>query len=149
MVEGNIEVIKGLNDSKHSHPPNREETAAEKITARIKRKVEEHLEQHPAQLLRTELQGVPAAYSANFRSKLHSLGLSEERGERTYLRIPELIVWMKETKVVSKDHPDLLKFQKEQGYTEVCISELSLGKLVKARPFTEHCNTPLLHTIFA
>ena len=30
--------------------------------------------------------------------------------------------------------PPLLEFQKENGYTEVCISELSLGKLVKARP---------------
>ena len=60
VVDGNIEVIKGPNESKHSHPPNREETAAEKIIAQIKRKAAEHPEQRPAQLLRTELQGVPS-----------------------------------------------------------------------------------------
>ena len=40
--------------------------------------------------------------------------------------------------VVGKHHPDLYsalgEFQKEQGFTEVCIAELALGKRVKKAP---------------
>ena len=40
--------------------------------------------------------------------------------------------------VVGKDHPDLysclLEFQKEQGFTEICLQELALGKRVKSAP---------------
>lgn len=40
--------------------------------------------------------------------------------------------------VIGKHHPDLYtlleELQKEQGYTEVCITELALGKKVKAAP---------------
>lgn len=40
--------------------------------------------------------------------------------------------------VVGKDHPDLYsalsEFQKEQGYTEICIQELALGKRVRNAP---------------
>lgn len=57
-ADGSIEVIKGPNESSHSHAPNREESTADKITTGIKRKAEEHPEQRPAQLLRNELQGV-------------------------------------------------------------------------------------------
>jgi len=60
LVDGNIEVIKGPSELKHSHPPNREKTAAEKIMAWLKRKAQEHPEQPPAQLLHTEVQGVPS-----------------------------------------------------------------------------------------
>lgn len=40
--------------------------------------------------------------------------------------------------VVSKHHPDLYTFikeiQKEQGFTEICVTELAMGKRVKAAP---------------
>jgi len=40
--------------------------------------------------------------------------------------------------VVGKGHSDLysalLEFQKEQGYTEICVQELTLGKRVKNAP---------------
>ena len=55
--DGHIEVLKGPTDSTHSHPPDREEVAAEKITQGIKRKAATQPELRPAQLLRCELQG--------------------------------------------------------------------------------------------
>ena len=54
-------LFKGPKEAPHSHPPNREETAAAKITASVKRKAAEHPKQPPAQLLRTELQGTSSA----------------------------------------------------------------------------------------
>jgi len=40
--------------------------------------------------------------------------------------------------VVGKNHPDLYsaigEFQKEQGYMEICLTELAMGKKVKAAP---------------
>ena len=40
--------------------------------------------------------------------------------------------------VVVKHHPDLYtaigELQKEQGYTEICVAELSMGKKVKYAP---------------
>lgn len=53
-------VLRGPKDSPHTHPPNREEAAADVVMEKIKRKAELHPEQPPAQLLRTELAGVPA-----------------------------------------------------------------------------------------
>jgi len=58
-ADGGIEVVKGPKKSKHSHPPNREESATGKLTSQIKRKAEDHPEQPPTQLLRAELQGIP------------------------------------------------------------------------------------------
>jgi hypothetical protein len=55
-----VVVLKGPKESPHTHPPNREEAAADVVKEKIKRKAEDHPEQPPAQLLRTELAGVPA-----------------------------------------------------------------------------------------
>lgn len=52
-----IIVYKGPRDSKHEHPANHDECAAEKVKATLKRKAGAHPEQPPAQLLRTELGG--------------------------------------------------------------------------------------------
>ena len=57
---GNIEVFKGPDGSKHDHPPNREETTAEVIIERVKRKAVAHPADPPARILRAELQGVSA-----------------------------------------------------------------------------------------
>lgn len=54
-----VVVFKGPDKSVHLHPPNVEQNVASKLTQSLKRKAEEHPEQPPAQLLRTELQGVP------------------------------------------------------------------------------------------
>lgn len=51
-------LLKGPEQSSHSHPPNQEEVEAEKITSRIKRKAAAHPEVPPAQILRVELAGV-------------------------------------------------------------------------------------------
>lgn len=56
-----INVLRGPNESEHSHPPDREEVAAEKVTQRIKRKAVTQPELRPAQLLRCELQGASGA----------------------------------------------------------------------------------------
>jgi len=50
-------VYKGPEESKHSHPPNREKVAAEVLTTTLKRKAVENRAEPPARLLRTELQG--------------------------------------------------------------------------------------------
>jgi len=44
-------VYKGPDESKHSHPPNRKEVAAEVITARLKRKAAANPAEPPARLL--------------------------------------------------------------------------------------------------
>jgi len=54
-----IAIFKGPKDSEHTHPPDVDENSATKLAASLKRKAEEHPEQPPSQLLRTELQGVP------------------------------------------------------------------------------------------
>ncbi len=54
-----ITIFKGLTESLHSHVPNIDENIADQLATSIKRKAEEHPEQPPAQLLWTELQGVP------------------------------------------------------------------------------------------
>jgi len=46
-------VWNGPQESPDSHAPSREENAAAKITAAVKRKAEEHPEQPPAQLLKS------------------------------------------------------------------------------------------------
>ena len=51
-------MFKGPRESEHTHPPNQEENAAEKLIAAVKRKARDHPEQPPAQLLRRELQGI-------------------------------------------------------------------------------------------
>lgn len=61
VSDGNIEVLKGPTDSSHSHPPDREEVAAEKLIQGIKRKAATQPELRPAQLLRCELQGTSGA----------------------------------------------------------------------------------------
>lgn len=53
-----IVLIKGPAESKHEHPPNREESAAAEITARVKRIATRHPEQPPSQVLRRELAGL-------------------------------------------------------------------------------------------
>lgn len=55
---GNFTVTK---ESVHDHPPNREYVAAEKIRMNVKRKAEEHPEEPPSRILRTELENVPSA----------------------------------------------------------------------------------------
>ena len=55
--EGNLIILKQPIHT--SHPPNREEQEAEKITYRIKQRAQEYSEQTPAQLLRTKLLAVP------------------------------------------------------------------------------------------
>lgn len=52
-------VFQGPDESEHTHPPNEEESVAAQLTISLKRKAKDHPEQPPAQLLRTELQGVP------------------------------------------------------------------------------------------
>ena len=53
----------------------------------IKRNAEEHLEQRPAQLLRTELQGTvrPRKFQVNYRSKRPSSEHSNEYVEEIYM----------------------------------------------------------------
>ena len=46
-----VEVYKGVPELDHSHPPNQEESAAERLTTTLKRKAANHPEQSPAQLL--------------------------------------------------------------------------------------------------
>jgi len=41
-------VLEGLSESRHEHPRNQEECAADVVTHEIKRKAEQHLEQPPA-----------------------------------------------------------------------------------------------------
>ena len=60
-VPVNVVVFKGPDASKHSHAPNQEEVKVEKITTTLKRKAADHPEISPAQLLRTELEGVSCA----------------------------------------------------------------------------------------
>lgn len=55
---GNFIVTKGVNESKHDHPPNREYAEAEKIKLNLKKKAEAHPEEPPSRLLRNELAGV-------------------------------------------------------------------------------------------
>ncbi len=52
-------IFKGPAESSHTHSPNINENIADQLATSIKRKAEEHPEQPPAQLSRTELQGVP------------------------------------------------------------------------------------------
>lgn len=59
LPEEELTVLRGPAESQHSHPPNREECAAETVTQTLKRKAREHPELPPAHLLRTELQTVP------------------------------------------------------------------------------------------
>jgi hypothetical protein len=54
---GQLQLFKGPDESEHSHPPDREEVAAEVITSRLKRKAAENPAEPPARILRTELQG--------------------------------------------------------------------------------------------
>ena len=54
---GQLQLYKGPEESKHSHPPNREEVAAEVLTRTLKRKAVDNPAEPPARLLRTELQG--------------------------------------------------------------------------------------------
>ncbi len=54
-----ITIFKGLVESPHCHLPNADENITDQLAKFIKRKVEEHPEQPPEQLLWTELQGVP------------------------------------------------------------------------------------------
>lgn len=58
--EGEVVIYKDPGLSGHDHPPNREEAAADVVRQAIKRKAASNPEQPPAQLLRTELAGVPA-----------------------------------------------------------------------------------------
>lgn len=57
-ANGHIEIVRGPANSPHSHPPNVEENVAEKFNVRLKRRAHDHPEERPAQMLRTELQGV-------------------------------------------------------------------------------------------
>jgi len=54
---GQLQLYKGLEESKHSHLPNREEVATEVLTRTLKRKAVDNPAEPPARLLRTELQG--------------------------------------------------------------------------------------------
>jgi len=54
---GQLQVYKRPEESKHSHPPNREEVVAEVLITTLKRKAVENPAEPPARLLRTELQG--------------------------------------------------------------------------------------------
>ncbi len=54
-----ITIFKGLAELLHSHQPNIDENIADELATCIKRKAEEYPEQLPAQLLQTELLGVP------------------------------------------------------------------------------------------
>jgi len=60
----NIIIHKGPQSSIHNHAPNLEEVYALKVMTDIKRKASEHPEAPPAQILRTELQQVPAGILA-------------------------------------------------------------------------------------
>lgn len=45
-----LEVTRGPQESEHSHPPKRKESASEKLVAGLKSKAEEHSDQRPAQI---------------------------------------------------------------------------------------------------
>jgi len=66
---GAVELVKGHMVSKHSHTPNQEESEAENLTVRIKRKAEQHPEQRPAQLLHSELQGTSCGVFSQLSEK--------------------------------------------------------------------------------
>ena len=57
-ADGHIAVERGPADSPHSHLPNVEENVAEKLNVQLKKRARDHTEQRPAQMLRTEHQGV-------------------------------------------------------------------------------------------
>ena len=57
-ADGSIEVQRGPTESEHSHAPNVDENEAQILTSRIKRRAEDHPEERPAQMLRSELQNV-------------------------------------------------------------------------------------------
>lgn len=57
--EGEVVIFKDPGLEGHEHAPNREEAAADVVRQTIKRKAASNPEQPPAQLLRTELTGVP------------------------------------------------------------------------------------------
>lgn len=54
-VDGGIVVIRGPQESAHSHPPDQEECESEVHVHAVKRKAKEHPEQPRAQILRTHL----------------------------------------------------------------------------------------------
>lgn len=81
---GAVTIFKGPADSPHAHPPNTDETMAEELTRRIKRKAEAHPEQPPSQLLRTELQGVSEEVLSQLPSQ-PSLVRTVQRVRRTDL----------------------------------------------------------------
>jgi len=74
-------VYKGPEESKHSHPQNREEVAAEVLTATLKRKAVENPAEPPARLSRTELQGATSDVLSHLQAQLALL--------RTIRRTPE------------------------------------------------------------
>ncbi|KAK3931526.1 Gibberellin 20 oxidase 4 [Frankliniella fusca] len=57
---GALTVVKGDEQSPHSHPPNREEGQAVKVVSNLKRLSQEHPGIPPAQILRNELTAVPS-----------------------------------------------------------------------------------------
>lgn len=56
---GNLRVVKGSTDD-HTHAPQPDAVAAEKLADTIKRKAEAHPEAPPAQILRSTLRNVPS-----------------------------------------------------------------------------------------
>ncbi|KAJ8685810.1 hypothetical protein QAD02_021603 [Eretmocerus hayati] len=56
----NITIIKGPDESKHSHPAAPDEAKAEIIKLNLKRTAEEHPELPPTQIMRTQLAGMSA-----------------------------------------------------------------------------------------
>lgn len=60
-ADGAVIVIRGPLESTHSHPANEDECKSEEIVATLKRHAEEHPEQPPAQILRTQLSNVHPA----------------------------------------------------------------------------------------
>lgn len=67
--------------SPHTHAPSREAVAAEEILQKVKRKATEHPEQPPAQLLRSELGGVPDAVLSQLPDQV-ALAQSVRRARR-------------------------------------------------------------------
>ncbi|KAF7996064.1 hypothetical protein HCN44_009849 [Aphidius gifuensis] len=73
-----------LKEPEHDHPGNHEECYAEIKTYKLKRKAEEHPEQPPAQILRTELAGLSEGVLSQLPER-ESLKKCMRRARRRYL----------------------------------------------------------------
>lgn len=91
---GEITVVKGDEQSPHSHPPNREEANAVKVVSNLKRLSQQHPGMPPAQILRDQLTSVPSGVLSQLpeRENLKKMMRRERRRDlpKNPVRLSEL-----------------------------------------------------------